>query len=36
LTEIGFVTTGTGVTVLDADGKQIKLDHGGWDHFAGT
>ncbi len=36
LTEIGFVTTGEGVTVLDADGKQIKLDHGGWDHFAGT
>ncbi len=36
LTEIGFVTAGEGVTVVDADGKQIELAHGGWDHFAST
>jgi len=36
LTEIGFVTAGAGVTVVDAAGKQIELDRGGWDHFAGT
>ncbi len=34
LTEIGFVAAGTGVTVLDADGNEIELDRGGWDHFA--
>jgi len=34
LTEIGFVTAGAGVTVVDADGKQIELDRTGWDHFA--
>jgi len=34
LTEIGFVTAGKGVTVVDAAGNEIELDRGGWDHFA--
>jgi len=34
LTEIGFVTTGEGVTAVDDDGSEIELDRGGWDHFA--
>jgi len=34
LTEIGFVTAGEGVTVVDAAGNEIELDRGGWDHFA--
>ncbi len=36
LTEIGFVTAGAGVTVVEADGKEIELDRTGWDHFAST
>ncbi len=33
LTEIGCVTAGEGITVVDADGKEIELDQSGWDHF---
>ena len=33
LTEIGFVTAGEGVVVVDAEEKAIKLDSTGWNHF---
>ncbi len=36
LTEIGFVTVGAGVGVVDADGKEMELARTGWDHFAST
>jgi len=34
LTEIGLVTAGEGVVVVDADGNEIEIDRTGWDHFA--
>jgi len=34
LTEIGFVSAGEGVTVVNAKGSEIELNRGGWDHFA--
>ncbi|MCD6359736.1 MAG: hypothetical protein J7M38_02655 [Armatimonadetes bacterium] len=33
LTVVGAVTEGTGVRVLDAGGREMKLPRGGWDHF---
>jgi len=33
-TRIGRLTAGTGVCVLDASGRQIELERGGWEHFA--
>lgn len=34
LTMVGRVEEGVGVVVLDADGQEIDLPRGGWDHFA--
>ena len=31
---VGRVEEGVGVVVLDADGREIDLTRGGWDHFA--
>jgi len=36
LTEIGFVSAGAGVTVVDDAGNEIELDRTGWDHFLNT
>ncbi|OAN50622.1 thiamine-phosphate kinase [Magnetospirillum moscoviense] len=35
LTEIGCITAGTGVTVLDRDGQAVLLPRQGWRHFRG-
>lgn len=34
LTVVGRVEAGAGVAVLDADGREMPLPRGGWDHFA--
>jgi thiamine-monophosphate kinase len=34
VTPIGHVREGKGVRVLDADGAEIPIDRGGWDHFS--
>lgn len=34
LTRIGEVCPGQGCTVLDADGRELKIDKAGYDHFA--
>ena len=33
LTRIGQVKRGKGVSLLDADGKPVRIDAGGFDHF---
>jgi thiamine-monophosphate kinase len=34
LTRIGRMGVGSGVSVLDHDGRALALDRGGFDHFA--
>lgn len=34
LTVVGTVAEGTGVRVLDAEGREMELPRGGWNHFA--
>lgn len=34
LSEIGEISAGAGVRVLDADGAEVELARGGWEHFA--
>jgi len=35
LSELGEITDGTGLTGVDADGREAVLEAAGWDHFAG-
>ena len=34
ITRIGSVVRGSGVTLRDADGRTVRVSHGGFDHFA--
>ncbi len=36
ITDVGEVTTGGGLFILDAEGKPVKLTRRGWDHFGGN
>lgn len=33
VTEIGELDTGSGIVVLDRDGRELRLDKSGWEHF---